>query len=176
MHHHCRGVPIPTRCGPASLTGLLVGGIAAAVIVLVFELLAAGLYQGALHVTDGLPFTLGLLFEGWDKTQVALAAIVIAIATGIGTLLWYVPGLIVGFLAQFTLLFIVDRHMRAADAIKASTRLVVDHLGGAFVFYGLALVITLLGAALCSVVRMMLEFGLAIVRMSEDIHHHLPAR
>jgi len=132
-------------------TQLLVSALSSTIILLVFQFLAAGLYRGALRVADGQSFGLGQLFEGWDKGQVAIAAVLIAVATGIGTLLCYIPGLIVGFLAQFTLLFIVDRQMQAIDAIKASIKLVVDNLGNTILFYLLAIVVTLVGACLCGI-------------------------
>jgi uncharacterized membrane protein len=139
------------QCGPGLFTRLLVTALGSAIILLIFQFLAAGLYRGALRVTDGHSFSIGELFEGWDKTQVAIAAILIAIATGIGTLLCYVPGLIVGFLTQFTLLFIVDKQMAAVDAIKASIKLVTDNLGNTILFYLLGLVVTVIGACLCGV-------------------------
>jgi len=145
------GITLNTQCGPSFFTRLLASALASTIILLVFQFLAAGLYRGALRVADGQDFGLGQLFEGWDKGQVAIAAILIAVATGIGTLLCYVPGLIVGFLAQFTLLFIVDKQMKAVDAIKASVKLVVDNLGNTILFYLLALVVTIIGACLCGI-------------------------
>ena len=130
---------------------LLSSALASTIILLVFQFLAAGLYRGALRVAEGQSFGLGQLFEGWDKGQVAIAAVLIAVATGIGTLLCYIPGLIVGFLAQFTLLFIVDKQMQAIDAIKASIKLVVDNLGNTLLFYLLAIVVTIVGACLCGI-------------------------
>src|SRR4029077_12954067 len=132
-------------------TQLLAGALASAIILLVFQFLVAGLYRGALRVADGQDFGVGQLFEGWDKGQVAIAALLIALATFVGTLLCYIPGLIVGFLVQFTLLFIVDKQMKAVDAIKVSVRLVVDNLGNTILFYLLALVVTIIGACLCGV-------------------------
>jgi uncharacterized membrane protein len=82
---------------------------------------------------------------------VVIASLIIAAATFVGTLLCYVPGLIVGFLAQFTLLFIVDKQMKAVDAIKASIKLVTDNLGNTILFYLLALVVLFVGAILCGV-------------------------
>src|SRR5262245_13802971 len=142
-------VPLPDDA--SSSTRLLVTAVAATIILLVFQFLAAGLYRGALRVADGDDFALNQLFEGWDKTQVAIAAILVAVATGIGVRLYYIPGLIVGFLAQFTLLFIVDQQLKAVDAIKASVKLAVDNLGNTILFYLLALVVTFVGACLCGV-------------------------
>jgi uncharacterized membrane protein len=145
------GFTVSHSCGPGFFTRLLIGALASAIILLVFQFLVAGLYRGALRVADGQDFGVGQLFEGWDKTQVAIAALLIAAATFVGTLLCYIPGLIAGFLVQFTLLFIVDQQMKAVDAIRASVRLVVDNLGSTIVFYLLALVVTIIGACLCGV-------------------------
>ena len=117
---------------------------------LVWSFAAAGLYKGALAVVDGQPFSMGQMFEGWDKGQVAIAAILIGVATAIGSFLCYVPGLIVGFLMMFTLLFIVDKQMQAVDAIKASFKLVTDNLGQTIVWALLAIVST---SSACGVLR-----------------------
>ena len=108
------------ECGPNLFVRLLGAAIASAIVVAVVQVLTAGLYKGATHVTDGKPFSVGQIFDGWDKAQVAIAALIIAAATFVGTLLCYLPGLIVGFLTGYTLLFIVDKQMTAVDAIKAS--------------------------------------------------------
>ena len=78
-----------------------------------------------------------------------IAAILIAIATGIGTVLCYLPGLIVGFLTSYTLLFIVDQQMEAIDAIKASNKLVTaEPRAGTLIYCILAGLILLVGACL----------------------------
>jgi uncharacterized membrane protein len=142
---------INAQCSPGFATRLFGGALITAVIVVVFNIAAAGLYKGAINITDGRPFGLGMMFEGWDKTQVALAALIIAVATAIGSFLCYVPGLVVGFLTMFTMLFVVDKQMQAVDAIKASYRLVVDNLGSSILFYLLAAVCILVGTCLCLV-------------------------
>jgi uncharacterized membrane protein len=143
------GESVQTQCSPSFVTLLFGGALISAIIIVVFNVAAAGLYKGATHVTDGKPFGLGQMFEGWDKTQVALAAVIIAVATAIGSFLCYIPGLIVGFLTMFTMLFVVDKQMQAVDAIKASVKLVTDNLGSAILFYLLAAVVILVGACLC---------------------------
>jgi uncharacterized membrane protein len=132
-------------------TFLFTNALASAVISLATQVLAAGLYKGATRVTDGRPFSTDQLFDDWDKTQVVIAALIIAAATFVGTFLCFVPGLIVGFFTQFTLLFVVDKHLEAVEAIKASVKLVVDNLGNTILFYLLALVVLAVGAILCGV-------------------------
>lgn len=145
------GEQVNTQCSPSFVTQLFGGALISAILIVVFNVAAAGLYKGAAAVTDGKPFSMGQMFEGWDKTQVALAALIIAVATAIGSFLCYVPGLIVGFLTMFTMLFVVDKQMPAVDAIKASIKLVTDNLGPAILFYLLAAVCILVGACLCGV-------------------------
>ena len=119
--------------------------------MLVAQLLAAGLYKGATHVTDGKSFGLGQMFDGWDKSQVVIASLIIAAATFIGTLLCYIPGLIVGFLTQYTLLFIVDKQLSAVDGIKASIKFVTDNLANTLIYYILAALVLIVGAIVCLV-------------------------
>ncbi len=130
---------------------LLVSGLAEGIFFVFAQLLAAGLYRGALRVTDGQDFKVGDMFEGYDKAQVVIAAVLIAIGTAIGTVLCYIPGLIVGFLTFFTIMFVVDQHLSAWDAIKASYKLVTENLGSTLVFYILAGLILLVSACICGV-------------------------
>jgi uncharacterized membrane protein len=145
------GNRVETTCSPSFVMQLFGGALISAILIVVFNIAAAGLYKGATHVTDGKPFSMGQMFEGWDKGQVAIAALIIAVATAIGSFLCYVPGLIVGFLTMFTMLFVVDKQMPAVDAIKASIKLVTDNLGPSILFYLLAAVCILVGACLCGV-------------------------
>jgi hypothetical protein len=82
-----------TDSGSGLGTVLLAVAIASAITSLISQVLAAGLYKGGLSVTDGQTFTFGGLFEGWDKMQVVLAAVIIGVLTLIGTILCYLPAL-----------------------------------------------------------------------------------
>jgi uncharacterized membrane protein len=132
-------------------TVLLAAAIAGGITSLITQVLAAGLYKGGADVADGRDVQLGGLFEGWDKVQVIVAAVIIGVLTLIGTLLCYFPALIVGYFTQFTLLFIVDKNLSATDAIRASFRLCVDNLGPTILWYLLALITVIVGAVLCLV-------------------------
>jgi uncharacterized membrane protein len=128
---------------------LLAAALASAIVSLITQLLIAGLYKGGASVADGRGFSLGEVFEGWDKAQVLIAAVIIAVLTLIGTILCYFPALIVGYFTQFTLLFIVDKQLSALDALKASFRLCMDNLGPTIVWYLLAVICLIVGAVLC---------------------------
>lgn len=136
----------------SGLTGaMLVSGLFSTLMFLVYQLLAAGLYRGALQVVDGRSFGIGELLDGWDKTQVLIVGVLTAVAVGVGTALCVLPGLVVAFLTQFTLLFVVDRGLTAVEAVRASVGLVGKHLGATVVLFLLSAGVTLLGAALCGV-------------------------
>ena len=82
------------------------------------QILLAGIYRGATLVIDGQDFSLSQLFEGYSKMQVILASIFIALATGIATVLCFLPGILIAFLTSYTLFFIVDQQLEAAEAIR----------------------------------------------------------
>jgi uncharacterized membrane protein len=153
--HSCNevvlGSTVHASCGPGFVTRLFGTALISAIFGVVINIAAAGLYKGATHVTDGKPFSLGQMFDGWDKTQVVIAALLVAVATAIGSFLCYIPGLIVGFLTMFTMLFVVDKQLDAVSAIKASVKLVTDNLGSTLLFYLLGAVVLLVGACLCGV-------------------------
>jgi uncharacterized membrane protein len=140
-----------TDSGSGLGTVLLAVAIASAITSLISQVLAAGLYKGGLSVTDGQTFSFGGLFEGWDKVQVVVAAVIIGVLTLIGTVLCYLPALLVGYFTQFTLLFIIDKNMSATDAIRASFRLCLDNLGPTILWTLLAIVCVVVGAIVCLV-------------------------
>ena len=114
-------------------------------------IMLAGIYRGALRVMDGEGFSLGQLFDGYSKMHVILASIFISVATGIATVLCYLPGVLIAFLTSFTLFFIVDQEMEAAEAIAASVKMVWHNFGKTLLFFLLAAIVVLIGAILCGV-------------------------
>ena len=77
---------------PVLFVQLLGAALASGLITVVSQILIAGLYKGAANIVDGKSFSLGQMFDGWDKTQVVIAAILVGVATVIGTILCYLPG------------------------------------------------------------------------------------
>ena len=106
----------------------------------------AGIYRGALRVMDGEGFSLGELFQGYNKMQVVFAAIFIAVATGIATILCFLPGVLIAFLTSFTLFFIVDQQLEAAEAIAASVKMVWHNFWAVLLFGILGFICLALGA------------------------------
>jgi len=140
-----------TQCGPSFWVSLLGAGLAGLVVSLVTQALGAGLIKNALNIVDGKPASIGEIGTWATNGQVILAALIIAVATFVGTLLCYIPGLIVAFLLNWTMFFVVDQNMKAMDAIKASVNFVTSHLGDTIVFWLLGLVTIIVGTILCLV-------------------------
>ncbi len=138
-------------CGQPFWRQLLGAGLGVGILSLIVQILAAGLYRGATRVTDGQDFSLGQLFEGYSKMQVVFATIFIALATAIATVLCYLPGFLIAFLTSYTLFFIVDQEMEAAEAIQASVKLVWHNFGHALLYFILAAIVLVIGALLLGV-------------------------
>jgi uncharacterized membrane protein len=145
------GTSVQTQCGPGFFVTLVGAGLAGLVVSLIAQALGAGLIKIALDIADGKPASLGEIGRWATNSQVLLAALIVAVATAIGTILCYIPGIIVGFLLNWTMFYVVDKNMGAVDAIKASVKFVTDHLGDTILFYLLGLVVLIIGAILCLV-------------------------
>lgn len=153
--HSCNqtvfGTTVQTQCGPGFFVALFGGALAALLIGFVAQLLSAGLIKLAIDSVDGKPVVLGEMMQGWDRGQVLIAAVLIAAGTFVGTFLCYVGAIVFGFLAQYTMYFVIDRKMSGIDALKASISFTTSHLGDTVVFYLLAIVVAFVGAILCGV-------------------------
>jgi uncharacterized membrane protein len=137
--------------GPGFFMTLVLMGIIILVVVLALQILMAALLKGGLEVTDGKSPAIGELFEGWDKGQVVIAAVLVAIGTGVGAIFCYLPGLIFSYLASYTMLYVIDKNMGAMDAIKASISFTTSHVGETILFFLLAAVVTAIGGVVCGV-------------------------
>jgi uncharacterized membrane protein len=145
------GTSVQTQCGPSFIVSLLGAGLAGLVVSLIAQALGAGLIKNALNVADDKPVSLGEIGKWAGNGRVITAALIVAVATFIGTLLCYLPGIIVGFLLNWTMFYVVDQDMAPMDAAKASVKFATDHLGNTVVFYLLGIVAFVVGAVLCLV-------------------------
>jgi hypothetical protein len=136
---------VSTSCGQPFWRQLLGAGLGAALLSLVAQIMLAGIYRGALRAMDGEDFSVGQLFEGYNKMQVVFAAIFIAVATGIATVLCFLPGILIAFFTSFTLFFIVDQQLEAAEAIQESVRMVWHNFWAVLLFGILAFICLVIG-------------------------------
>jgi uncharacterized membrane protein len=59
----------------------------------------------------------------------AALSLIVAAATFVGTILCYLPGLVVGLFTGYSLCVVMDKGPALVEAIKASVNLVKDNLG-----------------------------------------------
>lgn len=153
--HDCNqtilGTTIQSKCGPGFFVSLIGSALAGLVVSLIVQMLGAGLIKSALNVVDGKPVSLGDIAAWATKPQVITAALIVAVATFIGTILCYLPGLVAAFLLNWTMFFVVDKGLAPMDAAKASINFATSHLAETLVFYLLGIVAFIVGAILCGV-------------------------
>lgn len=113
-------------------------------------LVGASLIKGALDAVDGRSVSLGAMFEGWDKLQVLIAAIIVNIVVTIGFVLLIIPGIIALFLTWFTTFFVVAGKP-AVESLGASVNFASKHAGPILLTGLLAIVVNIVGLCLCGV-------------------------
>ena len=134
--------------GFASVTVMVIGSIL---------LLAAGIYlhaamtSGCLDIADGKPVTIGTFFKPRNLRGAILASLLVAVGTWIGTLLCVIPGIIFGFLALFTVPFVIDRSLSPVESVKASIATVRSNVGGTLLSWLVQIAAILIGEVLCLV-------------------------
>jgi uncharacterized membrane protein len=143
------GINLDDCGGPGFVTSLFATALAGLIVSIIVQLLGAGLIKCALNAVDGKEVNSGDVFGYATNANVITAAAIVSVATFVGTLLCYVPGLIVGFLTMFTMFYVVDKDMPAVDAVKASVSLTTSRLGDTVLFYVLGIICIVVGAILC---------------------------
>lgn len=128
-------------------SGLLI----AAIVGLLAVFMQAGVIRASLEISHGRPVAFGTFFQFADFGKVLLAVLLVGVGTAVGTLLCYLPGLVFGFFAQFTLFYVIDKGLSPVDALKASFSLVNKNLGTVVVLYIGVMVAQWIGSALCGV-------------------------
>ncbi|HEY0889241.1 MAG TPA: hypothetical protein VGE38_06480 [Nocardioides sp.] len=137
--------------GSNFLTRTLAQTLAGFVVSCVVWILGAVIVRGALDVADGRPLEFGSLFSRLNLGNVVVASVLVAVLVAVGTALCYIPGIIVGFLASYTLYFLIDQDLSAVDAIKASFTFTKEHLGETIVWYIVGGIVAMVGFCLCGV-------------------------
>lgn len=145
------GTQVETQCGPSFVMSLFAAGIASLFVSFVSQVLGAGLIKSALNVADHKPVSAGDVFGYATKSNVLVTGLLVSVATFIGTLLCYLPGLIIGFLLMFSMFYVVDKDQEPMEAIKSSVNLVTSKLGDTILFALLGGLVLIVGAILCLV-------------------------
>lgn len=106
-----------------------------AVIFAIAFVMSNCLMATQLDVGDAKPVTLGTFFKPRRLGAFLGVSMLIFLMTAVGTLACIVPGIILGFLAQYAPYFVVDRQMDPVAAIKASFTLVRENVGTTILVY-----------------------------------------
>lgn len=137
--------------GGSFLSSLLLAAVFGALYFVVAAVLGSLLIRAALDITDGKTLDLAGIFR-FDKIgPVLIASLIIGAATFVGTLLCYLPGLVVGFLTQYTLFFLLDKDLEPIEAIKASFEFVKTNFANVLVWYIIAALVGGAGAIVCGI-------------------------
>jgi len=145
------GISFDDCGGPGFFTTVFAYALISFVVVLLMQALGAGLIKAGLDSVDGKEVNPGGVFAYVFQPNVLGTAAIIAALSFIGTLLCYVPGIIIGFLTVFAMFFVVDKGMSPVEAIKASINLTTSKLGDTVVFYILGAIVLFVGALLCGI-------------------------
>lgn len=139
------------QAGTGFVFGIIVYALVLALVVVVGQVVGAGIIRGSLAMTEGREFDYKEIFKTEKIGPILIASLIIAGATFIGTILCYLPGLIIGFATSYTLYFVIDKDMAPVEAIKASVNLVKDNLGNTIVWYLVGGIVAGVGLAVCLV-------------------------
>ena len=140
-----------TISSPGTFMTLFVGAIGVLIFAFLGYLIQAGVARVGLDVAAGRAAEVPRFFGTDRLAKVIVAGILVAVATFIGTLLCYIPGLIVGFLCQYFVLFIMDKDLEPIESIKASVQFVLANVLPLLLVYLICGVIIFIGAILCGV-------------------------
>lgn len=130
---------------------LLYFAISSVIFFLGSVIIQAAVVRAALALTRGQTIELQTLFKFDNLPQLLIGAVIVAVLTSIGSILCYLPALIVTFFTQFFVHFVIDQNMTGVDAIKASFSFVNANLGTLVGFFLASLVAYILGAMLCGI-------------------------
>jgi uncharacterized membrane protein len=139
--------------GPSFILIVLGFGIFFFLLFLGQSIFEMFMVRAGLITTAGEPIETGKILSTDNLGPYLGAVVLMALITGIGFVLCYVPGIIawIFFLTfgRFFGFFILDKGMGSIEGIKASITMVRQNLGNILLFLIAALVINWIGAAIC---------------------------
>jgi uncharacterized membrane protein len=145
------GSRVDTVCGPSFITELFGNALTSFIASLVIAALGAGLIKCALNVVDGHEVNAGDIFNYLSRSNVFATAALVGVATFVGTLLCFLPGIVVQFLTAFAMFFVVDKEQGPTESIRSSISFMTSHLGETIVFVLLSIATLIVGTICCVV-------------------------
>ncbi|WP_217808459.1 hypothetical protein, partial [Mycobacterium malmoense] len=140
----------------ATETSISAGGLAVMIIGYVLAY-AIGIFaqsaflSGCLDIADGRPVTIGSFFKPRNLGMVILAALLVSVLTAIASIVCFLPGLILGIFAQFTIPFVIDRSQSAIGGLKSSFSTVSSNFGNALLAWLVQAAAIIVGVLACGV-------------------------
>ncbi|ORB06528.1 hypothetical protein BST30_10680 [Mycobacterium mantenii] len=128
---------------------LLILGYLVAYVVGAFA--QSAFLSGCLDLADGRPVTIGSFFKPRNFAMVFLAALLVGVLTSIASALCFLPGLILGIFAQFTIPYAIDRSQQPIKALSSSFSTVTANFGNALLVWLVEVAVFLVGALACGV-------------------------
>lgn len=125
---------------PGALGGLLAAGIGLQVVTVLVQVLGA---RFGLALVDGRSPGARAFWTPRGLGRPVATALLLAVLSAVGTLLFYLPGLAVAVLGQYAVSLSLDRGFGPVAAVRESVRLALRHLGTTVL---LLLVVGLLGS------------------------------
>ncbi|WP_182379128.1 hypothetical protein [Nocardioides sp. WS12] len=144
-------IGLVTDFGTPFVVSLILNAIVFGAIMIVAQVIGSGLIRGALGVTEGRPFAAADALKFDNIGPVLITSLMVGGATIVGTILCYLPGIIIGFFTSYSLYFVIDKRLAPVEAIKASIDLVKNNIGNALIWYLVGGLIGGAGAILCGV-------------------------
>jgi len=137
--------------GGGLLASLFFSALSGFIGLAILAVVQSNIIHGALEIANGRKVEIGDFFRFQKIGNVIVAAIIVAVAYGVGLFLCIIPGLLVLFFSQFYLFFIMDQDMAPWDSIMASFRLISSNIGSMIVLIIGVIVAYIIGIILCFV-------------------------
>ncbi|HET9929359.1 MAG TPA: hypothetical protein VFQ35_01675, partial [Polyangiaceae bacterium] len=151
----------------ATLIGLIMTPISAAVGVLSQAYFLGGITRFALTVARGRKPEFGEVFAGGSTFgAMFVGQLLFTLAIGIGFMLCLVPGVIIAIACQFYALFIVDKQLSGVEGLKASWEITKGHRGNLLVLSLVLAGVMLLGAAACCIGFLLIAAPMQVLAQS----------
>lgn len=135
-----------------AILSYLVQGVSALVGLFVGSYMAGGIASFTLKVARGQPVSFGEVFSGGRYFgRMLVATIGLYVAVLIGLVLCVIPGYIVGLGLSMYTFVVVDQGLPGIDALKKSWEMTQGHKLNIFVYFLLALLVSIAGFLACGI-------------------------
>ncbi|SIR96125.1 DUF2189 domain-containing protein [Williamsia sterculiae] len=126
----------------------IIGSVVSFVVSTLFQ---AAYTRGALSEVDGTKPSVGAFFRFHNVVTVIVVSIIVGLLTGVGFILFILPGIIVAYLTYYSLTFVIDRQQGAIDGIKSSFRLTTQNVGQLLPLAIVCVLLNIVGFLVCLV-------------------------